>query len=197
MEPVPPAWRAIMEQRKTLFGWPTWSDTQSPRSGAQIRTARDDVHTAYAEMTVVVVQLADVNGIGLEAVRLRLTAWAFRPRHDVTATLEVAGGRSFMTIARLDAWPPDPHTLSRAALKLSGRRDLDGRIDGCHVHRFEDNAKLGRTAFGTGPNGNLLIAVSFPGGLGSFRHFLRAVGTEFNIDGLEDINPPDSWQRLL
>ena len=68
-----------MEQRKTLFGWPTWSDTQSPRSGAQIRTARDDVHTAYAEMTVVVVQLADVNGIGLEADPFELTASAFAP----------------------------------------------------------------------------------------------------------------------
>jgi hypothetical protein len=186
-----------MEQRKTLFGWPSWSDVQSPWSGAPIRTSRDDVYTAYAETTFAVVQLADVKGIGIEAVRLRLTAWAFRPHHDVTATLEVEGGRSFMTIARLDAWPADPHTLSRSALKLSGRRDLEGRIDGCHVHRFEDNAKLGRSAFGPGANGNLPIAVSFPGGLRSFRHFLRAVGTEFNIDGPEEINPPESWQRLL
>jgi hypothetical protein len=195
---VPDGWRTIVEQRKTLFGWPVWSDVQPLPTGVRVRTTRHDIHTASAEITRAVVQLADSKGVGLEAVRLRLTAWAFRRHQDVTATLEVEGGRSFVTIARVDAWPSDPHMNSRKARRLSGLRNLEAQIDTCHVHRFADNAKLGRSAFGAGLEGNLPIAVRIGGGgLGSFRDFLRTVGTEFNIGGLENIQPPNGWQTIL
>jgi len=66
-------------------------------------------------------------------------------------------------------------------------------IDGHHVHRFEDNAKLGREAFGAG---NLPLAVPVNGRLESFRDFMRVVGEEFKIDGLDQLDPPD-WTVLI
>ncbi|MBV8752471.1 MAG: hypothetical protein JO328_06395 [Hyphomicrobiales bacterium] len=137
--------------------------------------------------------LGDEHGIGLEGVRLRIIAWAFRPLHEVTATLEIAGGRSFVTIARLDGWPANPH-LNSMARKYSGLRHLPYQIDGDHVHRFSDNAKLGAWAFG--PQANLPIAAPISGGLRSFRDFLRTLGAEFHIEGVEKIDPPD-WQGML
>jgi hypothetical protein len=134
--------------------------------------------------------------MGLEGVRLRLTAWAFRRNIDVTATLEVVGGRSFVTIARVDAWPSDPHMNVRAR-KVSGLKHLPPQVDGCHVHRFADNAKMGGEAFGAGPHGNLPVAAGIPNGLGSFRDFLRTVGVEFNIAGLDDVQPPESWMVII
>jgi hypothetical protein len=62
-----------------------------------------------------------------------------------------------------------------------------------HVHRFDDNAKLGRDAFGSA---NLPLAAQITDRLESYRDFLRVVGTEFNIEGLDQLQPPD-WSDLL
>lgn len=97
-----------------------------------------------------------------------------------------------MTIARVDAWPPDPHTNYRAR-RQPGCGHIPLEINGHHIHRFEDNAKLGREAFGAG---NLPLAVPVNDRLQSFRDFLRVVGNEFNIDGLEKLDSPD-WTVML
>jgi hypothetical protein len=131
--------------------------------------------------------LARRSGAGLEGVRLRLTAWPFRKEYDVTATLEVEGGRSFVTIGRVDAWPSDPH-INSIARKHSALRHLPAQIDGHHVHRFGDNALLGRGAFA--PMSNLPVAAPIEDRLQSFRDFLRIVGREFRIDGLSEFTPP-------
>lgn len=113
--------------------------------------------------------------------------------HEVTATLEVSGHRSrFVNIARLDAWPADPH-LNVKIRRHHGLQHLPPMIDGSHVHRFEDNARLGITAFH--PYSNLPAATPTPK-LTSFRDFLRIVGEEFGIDGLPGIDPPN-WQELI
>jgi hypothetical protein len=143
------------------------------------------------------IQLADAGGIGLEGVRLRFTAWAYRREHDVTATLEVVGGRSHVTIGRVDGWPITPHQNLRARRHPVLRRILPPEIVGCHVHRFDDNARLGRSAFGAGPEANLPVAAQIPGGLKSFREFLLTVGREFRIDGLKDVEPPQSWKVII
>jgi hypothetical protein len=106
---IPSAWRQIVQRKKTVIGWPQWPEVAALPIGKNVRTRRDDVHTVSAETTEVVFQLADERGTGLEGVRLRLKAWAYRRQRDVTATLEVVGGRSFVTISRIDAWPSDPH----------------------------------------------------------------------------------------
>lgn len=139
-----------------------------------------------------IVPLADENGVGLEGVNLRLTAWPFRRLYDVTATLEVPGNRSFVTIARLDAWPIDPHMNVRARTQ-PGLSHLPMDIEGHHVHRFDDNAKLGMDGFGAA---NLPLAAAVTGRLQSFRDFLRILGEEFKIDGLDDLNPPD-WTVMI
>jgi hypothetical protein len=194
---IPDVWRQTVERKKTLIGWPPWSDVEPLPSNSQVRGHRDHLHTVSSEITEALFQLADENGTGLAGVRLRLKAWAYRRHTDVTATLEVVGGRSFVTISRVDAWPSDPHQNSYKALKKPGLRAFPTLIYGCHVHRFDDNVKYGGEAFGPGPEGNLPVAAAFPNNLQSLRDFLRSVGTEFNIDGLDEFPGPPSWQVIL
>lgn len=190
-------WRQIVQQRKTIIGWPSWSPVAALRSAENIRTSRDHLNTVAAEITDAVFQLADDQGTGLEGVRLRLKAWAYRRQCDVTATLEVAGGRSFVTISRVDAWPSDPHHNSYKVLKTPGLRSLPIEVSGSHVHRFDDNAKYGAAAFGAGPEGNLPAATAVLNNLRSFRDFLRCVSDEFNVEGLDEFPSPEGWQGLV
>jgi hypothetical protein len=101
-------------------------------------------------------------------------------------------GHSFTVIARLDAWAPDPH-LNVRARKYPGLGHLPPEVGQHHVHRFEDNAKLGLEAFGAD---NLPLAAPIADHLDSYRDFLRAVGAEFNIEGLDQLKPPD-WSGLI
>jgi len=192
-EQIPAFWRTIAEQRKSFIGWPSWSVTPRLRSGTKGHYDRDKLRTAAAETTEAIIQLADESGVGLEGVRLRLVAWAFRMNQEVTATLEVPGGRSFVTIARVDAWPLDPH-MNLLARKYSQLRHLPVQIEGCHAHRFAHNAILGRSAFA--PDGNLPIAAPLPNRLQSFRDFLRTVSAEFLIDGIDGFDGPD-WGEMI
>jgi len=111
----------------------------------------------------------------------------------VTATLEVAGNRSFVTIARVDGWPVDPH-INPVMRQHPTLRRLPAQIDGDHVHRFTDNARLGVEAFA--PYAKLPVAAPLPNDLGSFRDFLRTVAAEFNIDGADKLQAPD-WRVML
>src|SRR5262249_55075209 len=154
-------WRHIADVRKTMLQWPTWSEVDPP-SPARGASRRGDIHTTAAESIYAVVPLGETGGPGLEGVRLRLTAWPFQREYDVTATLEAPGGRAFVNIARLDAWPPDPHINTRAR-RHPVLRHLPREIDTHHVHRFLDNARLGRKAFA--PEGNLPIAAPIDGQL--------------------------------
>lgn len=194
---IPSGWRPIVQRKKTAIGWPDWSAVAALPYGKNVRPRRDDVHTASAEFTYALFLLADEKGTGLEGVRLRLSAWAYRRHRDVTATLEVVGGRNFVTISRIDAWPSDPHHNSFKALRKAGLRRFPTQIPGCHVHRFDDNQKYGAEAFGAGPEGNLPVASAFPNDLQSFRDFLRSVRVEFNIEGLDEYPSPPSWQGLV
>lgn len=193
---IPSHWAGIIEQPKTIFGWPEWSDVAPLRPNRRTPSKRSEVLTVSTEITQAIVQLADINGIGLEGVRLRITAWAYRRNCDVTATLEVPGGRGFVTISRVDAWPFDPHINSRKVRKTTGLSGVPECVEGCHVHRYSDNAKCGGVAFYAGPDGNLPVAVPLPNSLQSLRDFLRNVGAEFNIAGLEGFNGPPTWEGL-
>jgi hypothetical protein len=186
-------WQAIAETPKEMLTWPSWPDVDPPPTGRRVVTRRGQLRTNAGQTVCVVVPLARCGGGGLEGVRLRLTAWPFRKEYDVTATLEVEGGRSFVTIARVDAWPPDPH-INSVARRHPGLRHLPAEIDGHHVHRFADNVLLGRGAFA--PVSNLPVAAPLVDRLQSFRDFLRIVEREFRIDGLSEFTPP-GWQRLI
>lgn len=194
---IPSTWRDIVQRKKAILGWPDWSPVASLPTGKNVKTPRDDVHTVSAETTEVLFQLGDEKGVGLEGVRLRLKAWGYHRHRDVTATLEVVGGRNFVTISRIDAWPSDPHRNSYKVQKKPGLKGFPAEIAGCHVHRFDDNVKYGAEAFGAGPEGNLPVAQAFPKGLESFRDFLRSVEAEFNVDGLDEFSSPPSWQGLV
>ena len=194
---IPSGWRQVVQRKKTVIGWPDWSAVAALPTGKNVRPRRDDVHTVAAEVTEALFLLADEGGIGLEGVRLRLNAWAYQRQKDVTGTLEVVGGRNFVTISRVDAWPSTSHQNSYKALKKPGLKGFPDELPGCHVHRLDDNVKYGAEAFGAGPEGNLPVAAAFPNSLRSFRDFLRSVGTEFNIDGLDDFPSPPSWQGLI
>jgi hypothetical protein len=190
-EPVPEHWRTIASMAKEPLGWPVWPEIELPKP----RTAqtRADLVTKTAECTRIVIPLARVDGEGIEGVRLRITAWPFRRQYDVTATLEVEGGRSFVTIARLDAWPPDGH-LNGVSRQHRNLLNVPAEVIGDHVHRFEDNATLGRSAFA--PHGNLPIARAIDKPITSFKQFLATVELEFNISGLRDW-PSPQWGDLI
>lgn len=190
---VPTAWKAINDQPKTLLVWPTWPVVEPPPSGRRVKLERDALHTTAAETIDITIPLGDEHGVGLEGTRLRIIAWPFRRHTDVTATLEVVGGRSTVTIARLDAWPLDPH-LNLMARRHSALSHLPAKVDGSHVHRFPDNARLGAAAFF--PHGNLPIAAPILDELISFRDFVRILGVEFNIRGTDMISSPD-WQSMI
>ena len=145
---IPSVWRQIVHRKKTALGWAEWSDVAAIPTGRKVRHRRDDVRTVSAEITEAVFPLADESGTGLEGVRLRLKAWAYRRNRDVTGTLEVIGGRNFVTISRIDAWPSDPHRNSFKALRKAALRGFPEEIPGCHVHRFDDNVKYGRKRLG-------------------------------------------------
>lgn len=197
---IPHDWREVMQRRKALLDWPDWSEAKVLRAGQAgktVRTPRDDVHTVAAETTQSIFQLGSAQGVGLEGVRLRFRAWAYRRHQDVTATLEVVGGRNFVTISRIDAWPSDPHHNSLKTLRKPGLKGFQPEIAGCHVHRFNDNVRYGAEAFGPGPEGNLPVAIPFSKNLESFRDFLRCVRDEFNIEGLDEFPAPPSWQELV
>jgi hypothetical protein len=100
---------------------------------------------------------------------------------------------SFVAIARVDAWPADPH-LNGIARKHPKLRHVPLEVTGSHVHRFSDNARLGGKVFR--PPFCLPVAVPTAETLTSFRGFLRTVASEFAIVGLEDFDPPP-WQEWL
>jgi hypothetical protein len=193
LDPVPEFWRKAAEIEKSLLAWPTWPAPEGLPQAARGPASHGQLHTSAGETISVVVSLREKSGPGLEGVRLRLTAWAFRRELDVTATLEVPDNR-FVTVARVDAWPNDHHANTRGR-RLPALRHLPAIIEGHHVHRFADNARLGRAAFS--PHGNLPVAAPIDQPLRSFRDFLRIVAVEFRIDDLDDIDPPDSWRMLL
>jgi hypothetical protein len=116
-----------------------------------------------------------------------------RKEYDVTATLEVEGGRNFITIARVDCWPADPH-INTLVRRYPALRHLSNKIEGHHIHRFVDNARLGRRAFA--PTANLPVAAPIEDKVESFRDFARIVEAEFRVEGLSSFTPPD-WQALI
>ncbi len=193
LDPVPEFWRQAAEIEKSLLEWPSWPAPEGVPHGARVPASRGQLHTVAGETISTVVSLKEKSGPGLEGVRLRLTAWAFRRDVDVTATLEVPDNR-FVTIARVDAWPSDRHANTRAR-RLPALRHLPAIIEDHHVHRFADNARLGRGAFA--PHGNLPVAAPIDQQLRSFRDFVRIVAAEFRINDLDDIDPPESWRMLL
>lgn len=193
--PVPDLWHEIAMIDKELMTWPSWSDVQRPLPPSANRPIEEHgkIRTTAGENTRVVFPLARVGGPGIEGARLRLTAKPFRRNEEVTATLEVSGGRNGVTIARIDAWPLDPHgNINREHRKMLGIPQL---IPGSHVHRFEDNARIGVEAFS--PQSNLPVARELDRDIQSFRQFLALVEAEFRITGLSAFPAPDGWEGLL
>ncbi|MBY0364342.1 MAG: hypothetical protein K2X45_20740 [Phreatobacter sp.] len=191
---IPNIWSSAAASFKEPIDWPVWPVVSLPSAKAQAGARDQHLRTSAGETVRVVISLKEKNGPGLEGVRLRLVAWPFIREHEVTATLEVAGGRNGVTIARVDAWPADPHSNNRARANPE-LRHLVGLIEGHHVHRFDDNARLGRSAFP--PSANLPIARPIDGGIRSFRQFLAVVEREFLIEGIADFPPPPQWSSLI
>jgi hypothetical protein len=63
------------------------------------------------------------------------------------------------------------------ARNYPGLRHLPPEVGQHHVHRFDDNAKLGIDGFGVE---NLPLAAPITDRLESFRDFLRVLSVEFN-----------------
>lgn len=194
-EAIPERWRDIASVDKEPLTWPDWSHVEPPPPPPKGKSSapRDEFRTSAAQRTQVVIPLAEVNGAGIESARLRITAWPRERNFDVTATLEIEGGRGFITIARVDAWPPDPHDNTRR--DICRRLGIPVTVEEHHVHRFDDNACIGREAFH--PFGNLPIARPISEATLSFKKFMAIVETEFRISGIRDFPSPPNWGALL
>lgn len=192
---LPRWWVEVAAMRKTLLTWPAWSEPEPPLPARAAKPDRPktDLTSVAAETTEVVIPLGNEQGIGIQGVQLRMNSWAYRRNHEVTATLEVGNGRSAVTIARVDGWPADPH-FNTLARKFGGLKHVPASVNGSHVHRFRDNARIGVKAFR--PPLNLPVAIPVAEPLTGFRGFLRTVATEFVIMGLEEFDPPP-WQEYL
>lgn len=190
---LPKTWLETVTVDKEPLGWPEWLGEDPPPTPRDGRTPRGEIRTTAAKRAEVVIPLGVVGGAGLEAVRLRLLAWRDRREHEVTATLEIEGGRRFVCLARVDAWPPDPHDNARR--DICRRLGILPTVDSHHVHRFQDNAILGFDGFA--PLGNLPIARPIEGGNLSFRRFMEIVCLEFRVKGLEEFPPPPNWGSLI
>jgi hypothetical protein len=96
-KPVPERWRDIALAKKTIQVWPEWSEITPLASAKRAASSRDELHTQAAETVEMIVPLADENAVGLERVRLVLTAWPYRRLEDITAVLAVSGGVRSLT----------------------------------------------------------------------------------------------------
>jgi hypothetical protein len=175
-------WVAIAEMPKAIFGWPDWQTT-SPRQRKIGEGAGESDQLVLASL------LIDGSGVSLEGVELRIVVWRDRPIEDATALLQVEND-GWMPISRLDCWPYSPHTN-----RYWKRLHQAPIVEGSHIHRTQDNARLGRKAFTASEN--LPSAVSVDGEPQSFRDMLRLVKLYFNIDGACDLPPPQWQERLI
>ena len=167
--------------KKHIFGWPDWQ-LQSSR---QRKTGEQPSSTDQFTLAVL---LCDEAGASIEGLELRLVAWRDRPHEDATALLQVEDD-GWVAISRLDCWPPSPH-VNKYWRKLGQA----SQIEGTHVHRCADNARLGRRAFK--PHENLPSAVAVDSTPHSFRDMMELVEFHFNVDGAAQLPPPD-WQGRL
>jgi hypothetical protein len=174
-------WVELATQKKQIFDWPSW----------QLQSARQrkagEVPSGTDQFTLAVL-LSDETGVSIEGLELRIIVWRDRPHDDATALLQVEDG-SWMTISRLDCWPNSPHINT-----YWKRLQQPPQIEGSHVHRCEDNARLGRRAFN--PFANLPSAMPVDSSPQSFRDMMVLVENYFNVDGASKLPPPD-WQGRL
>ncbi|RWC32342.1 hypothetical protein [Mesorhizobium sp.] len=175
-------WVAIAGMPKAIFGWPDWQTT-SPRQRKIGQEAGESDQLVLSSL------LLDDSGATLEGVELRIVVWRDRPLEDATALLQVEND-GWMPISRLDCWPYSPHTN-----RYWRRLHQIPIVDGSHIHRTEDNARLGRKAFTASEN--LPSAVVVDSEPQSFRDMLRMVEFYFNIDGACDLPPPQWQERLI
>jgi hypothetical protein len=190
-EPKLEQWQALIEQPKTIFGWPDWSTlpvVRHSRAGAA-KVGHKPFHSQEAERIEKIVQLADTNGVSIEGVRIRISAWSQLPLADVTVTFEVLDSDRWVCTSRIDFLPRSPHGNVRWR-----DFDLEPVINGSHIHTCNDNSRLGLDAFT--PTENLPIAVSLTAEPVSFRDMLATVETCYNVGGFGDITPPE-WNGSL
>lgn len=185
-------WCGLVQCRKAVFGWPSWIEVPSRHeSPARARRAgRTPFISHEADRCTLTVLLADETSASLEGTHLRIMAWKRRSLEDVTAILETLYEGKPTCLARVDCHPRSPHTNQHWR-----KFGCPATIDGSHVHRFEENARVGRDAFH--PVGNLPVAYPVEEEPQSFRDFVRLVGVVFAIAGLDDLPPPPTQEGMV
>lgn len=185
-------WSDLTSRPKSVFGWPDWAKlpiTQHGRDNSNVES-RSPLRSLLAERVELLLQLQDENGIALEGVRVRIAAWSHRYLQDMTATFEVLDtGDRWLCINRIDFLPPAPHHN-----KHHRRFGISPEIYGSHIHRCEDNAKLGVEAFT--PRENLPNAIPLDREPNSFKEVVDLISEHFNISGISELPAPD-WNGEL
>jgi len=185
-------WRYLVEQHKTIFGWPSWRTQKIVRETptSAMAAGRQRLNSAVAERTELLLQVMDENDISIEIVRIRIQAWTQRPMEDITATFEVLHQERWVCISRIDFSPPTPHP------NIHWRKyRLPPEVNGSHIHLYADNAKIGDEAFK--PAANLPNASPLESEPKSFRDVVKEIERHFHISGLGELPPPDWNGRLV
>lgn len=182
------AWCDLLQDQKSLFGWPSWNDIEVTRESRKAATeaGRLPFQSDMAARTELLASLADENEVAIEDCRVRLAIWKHRPLEDITATFEVFSDERWTCISRIDFLPVSPHP-NRYWRKFG----LEPEVKGSHIHGCEDNARLGMEAFA--PIGNLPNARGLDKEPQSFRDICRSIEDLFVISGFEVTTPEWNW----
>jgi hypothetical protein len=153
--------------------WKTVNDSNRPRLEAVVRLRSE--------------------GVSLEGLRLRANASIDFYDRDITMQLELLRWSSKFHLTRADFRPFSMHQNNRRELK-----HLPRRIEACvtHIHRFEDNVRLGVDAFRSVKIDNLPAAAPVEPAPGSVRDFLSVVAQCMSIGDCRDM-PLPPWQGRL
>jgi hypothetical protein len=129
-----------------------------------------------------------IGGAIVEGLFLHGRSLISEPGRDVSFSLEYSPVGSKATLDRVDWKPLTGHTN-----KGAGPNELRFRvIEGSHRHSF--NANL--TSEGILRSGNLPIAEPIEAELPTFESLVRYIQRVYNIEGLENL-PPPQWMEDL
>lgn len=178
------AWVGMVDGKKALFGYPAW-DELSPHAPRKIdgKAPLPLFASRQAIQLEMKILLMDANDATIEGARLRFRVWVDRPMDDITLTFEALDRDGWHCISRIDVAPPGSHPN-----KHWRRLSLEPMVEGSHIHRCKENARLGGIAFTA--QENLPAAVALEAEPQSFRDICRVAEIEWNIDGLSNLEPP-------
>lgn len=169
----------LLRLPKRIEGAPDWRPQHKVKKG----------ETPPSNLRVTVEASLSVEGVTLEAIRLRVAASKFEPERKVAIQLMLLHRSRWRPFTRVD-WRGPPHTNRRDPHCAHYLRD----VGETHVHRLADNAFLGWP--GVVASEEDLPNAAPLGDPGDFAALLSLAAGELYVENLTDIGEPP-WEASL